>query len=431
MSPYIHKAFGTSLNMSLAYTIEDVDAMTFAAKIAELQTRGFSGCNITVPYKENAFSLADICSERAKRGRAANTFVFQDKRIYADNTDGIGFIRDLTQNLSYPIRGKSILICGAGGAIRGVLPALLKQDPGSIIIANRTIHKAQALIQELVNADVIVEAKTYAELSNTVFDLVIDGTSSTTEMLPLPSSISLSSNSLVYDLKYGPAVRTLIMAWGSSYGARVANGIGMLVEQAAEAFRLWSGKMPETGPVIALMQQKFYSSKKISLIGAMAAGKTTVGQKLAQKFALPFYDTDAIIVNKTGLSILEIFARYGESKFRELETQVLEALFALPGPAVIATGGGIISNAKNRKLLQEHSQVIFLDISVQEQLQRTENDLTRPLLVHTDKETTLTLLRAERLSLYQQISDHCLYVDGLPIDVIISELVRTLYTLQN
>ncbi len=266
-SPFIHSAFGQALGISVDYSIQDVLELTFQQKIAQLQEAGFFGCNITVPFKEEAFAMADEVSPRAKAAGAANTFRFDSGgSICADNTDGSGFIRDVTRNIGVSLTGKRILICGAGGAIRGILGPLMDEAPSELVIANRTLHKNFAIPVSAVipAASVIPTAsvipaqagiQTYESLTHQTFDVVIDGTSLKTESLPLPASLTLSRDALVYDLKYSPGAPTSIMQWAKTKGAKhIHDGIGMLVEQAAEAFYFWTGERPETSLVLAALK---------------------------------------------------------------------------------------------------------------------------------------------------------------------------------
>ena len=243
-SPLIQSAFAKAENIDISYTIQDVGEGSFSEKIKALRQAGFLGCNITVPFKEEAFKLADHKSARAIQAGAANTFLFKEGRIFADNTDGVGLIRDLTQNLGFSLQDKRILICGAGGAVRGILGPLIDHAPHFIILANRSIEKAETLARLFPSPS--IKASTYAALSKQQFDLMIDGTSLKTEALPIPDSVSLSKNALVYDLKYSPDVETSSMIWGHSKAAAVHDGMGMLIEQAAEAFKIWTGRSPDT-----------------------------------------------------------------------------------------------------------------------------------------------------------------------------------------
>ena len=261
-SPFIHSAFAEALGLSLQYSIQDVGQDSFELKLAKLQQEGFYGCNITVPFKEQAFLCADVRTTRAAQAGAANTFTFRAGKIYADNTDGLGLVRDLTQNLGFSLLGKKILICGAGGASRGILGPLIEQKPALMTIANRNHEKAALLVANFSNADSVLLASSYEQLAGQAFDLVLDATSLKTETLAFPEALSLNQGSLVYDLKYSSEQETNTMRWGRAKAARVYDGMGMLVEQAAVAFNIWTGIMPDTKPVLALMQEKFYQLKR-------------------------------------------------------------------------------------------------------------------------------------------------------------------------
>lgn len=240
-SPFIHTEFAKALGLQVDYTLADVGESSFADKIKSLQQAGFTGCNITVPFKEEAYDLADEKSPAATQAGAANTFVFsKDGSIFADNTDGVGLVRDITENIGFALQDKTILICGAGGAVRGILGPLLATQPCKLVIANRTAGK--------------LEACTYERLAGQAFDVVIDGTSLKTEPLPLPDSLRLNNGALVYDLKYSPGQPTLTTQWAQQKGAaHIHDGIGMLVEQAAEAFKIWIGVCPDTSKVLKML----------------------------------------------------------------------------------------------------------------------------------------------------------------------------------
>lgn len=255
-SPFIHHTFAQAENIALRYTIEDVGDEGFAATIARLRQAGFTGCNVTVPYKEEAFLLADQTSARAQRAGAANTLIFKESYCFADNTDGYGFVQDLAQNLKYSTRGKRILICGAGGAVRGILEPLLDTTPLAITIANRDLAKAETLAHTFSTPDLRLNASPYAALADASFDLVIDATSLRTEALPLPETLRVAPQGLVYDLKYAVPHNCMI-AWAQRQGASATEGLGMLVEQAAEAFYLWTSKRPATHTLLTLLRNTY------------------------------------------------------------------------------------------------------------------------------------------------------------------------------
>ncbi|MDO8953554.1 MAG: shikimate dehydrogenase [Gammaproteobacteria bacterium] len=258
-SPFIHQEFAKQAGLSVNYerVLASIEFGEFENLVNELKMTGVKGCNITLPFKEQAYIIAQKHSESAKRAKAANTFIFNaDGSIYADNTDGIGLVCDIQNNIGYALADKRILICGAGGAVRGILYSIIEQHPLTLSIANRNMEKAYRLANEC--ADLMpIEAVNYQDLAGEEFDVIIDATSFADEPLPLPTSLLLSADSLAYDLKYmqNAATDTLFMAWArTKSAAKVSDGMGMLVEQAAEAFKLWTGFMPKTQPVIELFK---------------------------------------------------------------------------------------------------------------------------------------------------------------------------------
>lgn len=250
-SPLIHQAFAQQFEKQIVYEKVLAPLDGFATTVQQLQQQGYVGANVTVPFKFEAYQLCkDNLSERASSaGEAVNTLSFSVDKIFGDNTDGVGLRNDIERNLGVEIRGKNILIIGAGGAAHGVLMSLI--DANSITIANRTIEKALRMITGIYH-DYDVCAVAYEQLS-VHYDLVINATSAglTNSALPLPDSI-FSTDTLAYDMMYGR--ETPFMAQARANGARVADGLGMLVEQAAEAFHIWHGLRPETASVMAAIR---------------------------------------------------------------------------------------------------------------------------------------------------------------------------------
>jgi len=250
-SPFIHAAFAAASGQDLSYEARLAPLGDFAGAVAGFVAAGGKGANVTVPFKEDAFRLSTRRSERAARAGAVNTLAFNGDEIFGDNTDGAGLVADLTQNLAFDPAGKRILLLGAGGAARGVLAPLLAARPAALTIANRSAGKAATLAAEF--ADLApVEATEFAQLAGKSFDLVINATSASLagESLPLPPGI-FGAGSLAYDMMYGKG-ETPFMALARNQGAaRCADGLGMLVEQAAEAFFVWRGMRPGTALVLA------------------------------------------------------------------------------------------------------------------------------------------------------------------------------------
>lgn len=251
-SPRIHGLFARQTGQQLIYTAQDVPAEQFADSASRFFRDGGKGLNCTVPLKELAWQFADQLTERARLGKAVNTLALQaDGSILGDNTDGIGLVNDLTINHDISLKQQSILILGAGGATRGILAPLLAQQPNSIVIANRTLDKALTIAAEF-NKLGEISGCAYPDLAQQRFDLIINATSASlsNQLPPLPDDL-LADNGHCYDLAYANEP-TAFVRWGQQHRARTSlDGLGMLVEQAAEAFLLWRGVRPETAAIIA------------------------------------------------------------------------------------------------------------------------------------------------------------------------------------
>lgn len=254
LSPRIHHAFAEETNQSLAYNAMLVEMGEFPLKVSSFFAEGGQGLNITVPFKQEAWQLADNLSSDAKLAGAVNTlFSDQAGKLQGHNTDGIGLIRDIKHNYNCSIEGKKILIMGAGGASRGIILPLLREQPESVRIVNRTLSKAEELAQ-LFSQYGNVKACAYDDLNESkadTVDWIINASSASLEgtLPPMPSHI-LSKETVCYDLMYGQQ-ETVFCQWAQKAGAiKVMDGLGMLVEQAAESFYLWRGIRPTTDKVI-------------------------------------------------------------------------------------------------------------------------------------------------------------------------------------
>ena len=248
-SPQIHTAFARQTGQDISYEAILAPLDGFAESVAAFVAAGGRGANVTVPFKEDAFRLAGRLSPRAERAGAVNTLRFDADGILGDNTDGAGLVADLARNLGCVLAGKRVLLVGAGGAARGVIEPLLNQTPAGFVIANRTVSRAQALA-DLFGRGVIACG---FEAADSPFDLVINATAASLagELPPLSPRI-LSTATLAYDMMYGRD--TPFLDFARSHSAATADGLGMLVEQAAEAFYLWRNVRPDTAPVIAALR---------------------------------------------------------------------------------------------------------------------------------------------------------------------------------
>lgn len=251
-SPIIHKAFAEQTRQILEYRAILAPLDQFEKTARNFQQQGGKGFNVTVPFKQQAWRLAQQHSARAQEAQVVNTIICQPNGDwYGDNTDGIGLIRDFTQNQRYSLVNKKILILGAGGAVQGILPALIIEHPKQIILTNRTIEKAIALAEMYQLAYC-----TLKELSHQIFDLIIHATSAELQQrLPdLPENLPMTET-FCYDLSYASQL-TPFLQWAKAHGAQqYCDGLGMLVEQAAEAFYLWRAVRPKTAPVLALLRK--------------------------------------------------------------------------------------------------------------------------------------------------------------------------------
>jgi shikimate dehydrogenase len=260
-SPHIHRQFAEQTGQDMHYTKQLVAIEEFEQAAQDFFDQGGKGLNITVPFKLNAFEFAQKRTARAERAGAVNTLaVLSDGSILGDNTDGIGMIHDM-HNLGWELEGKRVLVLGAGGAVRGILQPLLEESPAQIVIANRTYSKAEELVKNFHDMG-DVQAKTFEQLAGETFDLVINGTSASMqgELPPLPDNL-LSANANCYDMMYG-AEPTIFLRWAQEHGAlQVADGLGMLIGQAAEAFYLWRQIRPEVVPVISAMRRQIAEKK--------------------------------------------------------------------------------------------------------------------------------------------------------------------------
>ena len=253
-SPWIHTRFAALTHHALQYVARLAPIDGFAADLQAFWAQGGRGCNVTVPFKLEAAELADHCSPRVRLAGAANTLLRQaDGQVYADNTDGLGLVADITRNAGVTITDTDVLLIGAGGAAAGVLGPLIEQRPRSITVCNRTAARAQALVAR--HADVAtlhkvqLQAKEQTGLTGN-FDLIINGTAASLQGggIPVPASV-LRPGSLAYDMMYGPAAAPFL-AWAHAQGALGRDGLGMLVEQAAEAYALWRGVRPPAAQVL-------------------------------------------------------------------------------------------------------------------------------------------------------------------------------------
>lgn len=262
LSPVIHSEFARQTGQDLSYEPILATPETFKSAVLDFVHAGGKGMNVTVPFKEQAWKyLAVEIAPRARDAEAVNTLTFKDGKIIGDNTDGVGLILDMEQNLGCSVHHKRVLLMGAGGATRGIMVPLLQEQPEILVMANRTLEKAEHIVAKFQQNPQFsltrISATPYPKLAGKQFDIVLNATSSSLndDLPPLPGKI-FAPNALAYDLMYGKGL-TPFLRFAQAQGAvQLADGLGMLVEQAAESFSLWRKVRPDTQPVIAKLRGK-------------------------------------------------------------------------------------------------------------------------------------------------------------------------------
>ncbi len=251
-SPDIHALFAGQTGQNMAYQrlLAPVDG--FREAVTQFVAEGGKGLNVTVPFKLDAFELATVLTPRAQAAGAVNTLKFENGAILGDNTDGRGLMADIIQNAGCPVAGARVLLLGAGGAARGVISPLLEQKPARLVIANRSLDKARELADFFAAAGK-VEVSAFSALQDE-FDIIINATSAglSDDMPPIPATV-FARPALALDMVYGDRL-TPFLRFAAEHGARVRDGFGMLVEQAAESFFVWRGVYPDTGPVFSALR---------------------------------------------------------------------------------------------------------------------------------------------------------------------------------
>lgn len=264
-SPAIHARFAKLTGQQIDYQRLLAPLDRFGATVRGFIADGGKGANVTLPFKLEAFALADELSERARMAGAVNTLKFADGRIYGDNTDGIGLVADITRNAGISLAGRRVLLLGAGGAARGALLPLLQEQPAELFIANRTLAKAEELVAEAkgISDSTRLCACRFEDLVQAM-DVIINATSASIndEVPPLAATL-FGAQTLAYDMMYA-AAPTAFLRFAATHGAQCRDGLGMLVEQAAEAFALWRGVRPASELVLAEMRAEIRAAAQVA-----------------------------------------------------------------------------------------------------------------------------------------------------------------------
>ncbi|MBX3619396.1 MAG: shikimate dehydrogenase [Rhizobacter sp.] len=258
-SPFIHTLFAQATGQALQYERLLCPLDAFASTVKAFAAAGGRGCNVTVPFKFDAFELAPRRSDRAALAQAANVLRFDTEGWWADNSDGIGLVRDIEGNAQVRLQGQRVLVVGAGGAAAGVLGPLIEAAPAELVLANRSVDKAESLVQRhtplAARHGTRLAARPLADCG-TGFDVVVNATATSLQGAAVPVNAAvLRHGGLALDMMYGPAAAGFLR-WAEAHGAQARDGLGMLVEQAAEAFWVWRGVRPDTAPVLGALRAR-------------------------------------------------------------------------------------------------------------------------------------------------------------------------------
>ena len=258
-SPAIHARFAAATGLAVDYTRIEAPLDGFVATVCAFAESGARGCNVTVPFKGEAFAACTRLSDRARRAEAVNTMVFEADGWFGDNTDGAGLVRDIELNAGVSLKGKRVLVLGAGGAAAGALDPLLAARPAALVVANRTAAKAQALVERFAASAARLDVPLSAaplESPGAGFDVLVNATAASLQssVPPLPAG-TLRCGALALDMMYGPATLPFLR-WARAQGAIARDGLGMLVEQASEAYFVWMGVRPSTFQVLTELRRE-------------------------------------------------------------------------------------------------------------------------------------------------------------------------------
>lgn len=372
VSPEIHNYIIDQLEMNYFYSAYHVLPEDLGDAMSGVRALGIRGLNVTIPHKEEVCRYCDELDPYAKRIGAVNTVVNNGTGLKGYNTDAPGFIASLERQ-GVSVRGKDVVILGAGGAAKGVAAAVLENGAASVRVINRTRAKAEKLADEL--CDSRIRAASAANGAQILINTTSVGMKS--EATPFTDFGALAPGCVVCDIVFCPRETTLLRM-ASERGLRTVSGIGMLIYQAVIAFELFT-KTEVSGQVVEKLFHRLEMNRSIVLTGFMGCGKSAVGRELAQMTGSALIDCDDYIVRTTGRSIPEIFADEGEKGFRDIESRCIKELSQRKG-VIISLGGGAVLRRENIDLLRENCLVFRLKADVDKILRNTGGDTNRPLL---------------------------------------------------
>ena len=397
ISPQLHNTMIEKMNLDYVYSAFRVREGEVGKALDGMRALNIRGFNVTIPHKLTAFDLCDEVDSFAKKMGACNTLVNTDGVIKGYNTDGPGFVRSLAYK-GYDVKGKRVTIIGSGGAAAGVGMALADAGAESIFIINRTREKAEALARK-INKYYPSVAACADELSDTDFLVNTTSVGMNSDATPVEKLDMLNKNAVVCDIVYCPR-ETKLLTLAKEQGLKTVGGIGMLINQAVIAFELFTGKAVDKECVDYLYRMTELENA-IVLTGFMGTGKTSVAKRLCALTGAELVDTDAMIEEKTGMEIKDIFKTYGEGYFRDMESEIMLSLAGKKG-IVVSTGGGAVIRRENIDTLRKSGAVVFcLEADIERVFRNIgTNTSTRPLLdgKTIDQARELLLSRKEAYS---------------------------------
>lgn len=430
LSPVIHDTISDALGKDMRYIPFHVENdLGTAVKAAFAQ--GIVGLNITVPHKQAVMEYLVDIDDAAKAIGAVNTLVRTEQGFKGYNTDMPGLARAIASE-GIELNGKNVIMLGAGGAARAVAYMCLKYGASKLYIVNRTYEKAKQLADDMNQIFDVDIAKPVAAADYNMIELdeyiMIQCTSvglHEDDGLPLITDeefykMASCGVDLIYNPAQTPFIKTLL-----KLGIKAFNGLKMLLYQGVMAYELWndvevSDSLVET--VYRNLCEAIYG-KKIVLVGYMGAGKTTIGKKIANDYGYEFLDTDEMIVQEAGMSISDIFAKYGEAHFREIESEILQKILNHKGNLVVSTGGGLPLKENNRNLIKIIGKVFYLHASADNIYDRVKGDTARPLLMCDDPYKKICQMLEERDPIYRLAMDVLIDTSSQDLDKIVNNIM--------
>lgn len=420
LSPVIHNGMSERMNISSVYVPFQVEKEGLEEAVKGAYELNILGMNVTVPHKNQVMEYLAEVDEDARRIGAVNTLVRAEELhgYKGYNTDMMGLRRQIQED-GIELKGKTVVILGAGGAAKAVVYMCLLENAGKIYLLNRTIHKAECIAKEMnqvfthgteENKVIPLALSDYTVIPESdlvVFQATSIGLAPNADQVVLEDPAFYRKIKTGVDLIYNPA-DTKFMKLVTKHGGRAYNALKMLLYQGVIAYELWHNiKVPEDviADIYTDLKRKVYPKDNIVLIGFMGSGKTTVGRELAKRLGMDFVDTDAYIEEAAGKSISDIFAEDGEEAFRRMETETLKHLRDTVSNTVFSTGGGMPLRKENAALLKEIGKVYYLTAANLVIYERIKENTDRPLLQERDPYGRICELMKQRKPLYEAAAD--------------------------